>query len=327
MNAEARALGSRDPLSLLSTQCRAGVKRATCAAIYKPCSTDAATGEAVGQPACKSLCDAVVDPAGECRGVLAMYGLEPDCTDTSTFVPGNTSAQCNGMVSSHYWQIVADSHEPYIGSVCRPFVDSVHNPSASSVSPTLAEMPVPYLLQIWKEYVAAAWLSYMPKFISSDCLTAFHKVVCAVTFMAPEASEEVKDVFGTVYLPMFPARELCTNYMDSCPYILNIAPALGLPCEMSWPGWDGGPMYMYPQDVQAVYGLMVGPNWVTLHSHPNRMDSQAAQEGVVETQCPYSSAVPEDPSMPGISYATGTIYIYIYYIHSSILFFLFAIVY
>jgi hypothetical protein len=209
------------------------------------------------------------------------------------------------MVSSYYWQIVADSHEPYIGSVCRPFVETVYNPSAASVSPTLAEMPIPYLLQAWKEYVATAWIGYMPKFVSSPCLTSFHKVVCGVIFMKPEASDEVKDVFGTVHVPMFPARELCTNYMDSCPYILGIAPALGLPCEDSWPGWDGGLMYMYPEKRQAVYGLMVRSKWVTLHSDPNRMDFEAAQDAVIATQCPYSTAVPEDPDMPGIVYATG----------------------
>ena len=259
MNTAARALAERYYVEFFPTACKESMKRSICAQTYLPCDGGAAT-----KKPCASLCEATAGEDGVCNGLMELYGYQPDCADSDIFDASNDPAVCNALAHVEGVQLVADRNEPYVGSACTNFVEHYFVPEAAAYNAPLAPMPLPNLFQGYQEASAADWLSKMPKIESDECQTAFHKVVCATIFMKPQTSDVVADTFGPVYLQQFPARELCTDYADKCQWILDKAPTLGIDCSTSYPGWDGNPLYLYPESSQYVKGVMYEGAWTLI---------------------------------------------------------------
>ena len=128
--------------------------------------------------------------------------------------------------------VVAEPFEPYIGSVCSGLVDEYYVPPSSTVDPMFAPLLPPYVLQSVNEYSISTLETYIPKFLTSKCLVAQRKYICSLAFMKPFASAELMSVLGNeVYLPAYPAHEICTSFVEECSYLIGLAPALGMNCS------------------------------------------------------------------------------------------------
>ena len=103
-------------------------------------------------------------------------------------------------------------------------------------NPTLVNAKLPYLLppfvlQAFSEAKTAYVEGLIPRYLTSSCLTAQRDIMCSLSFMSPHAIDSLFAIFGTVYLPEFPANEICTNYMDQCSDLVALVPALGFNCS------------------------------------------------------------------------------------------------
>lgn len=299
LNTAARALAERYYVEFFPTACKESLKRLVCAQKYLPCED----GAAIKKP-CASLCQATAGADGVCNGLMERFSYQPNCADMSIFDSSNDPASCNALTNVEGVKLVAERNEPYVGSVCAHFVEHYFVPEAAVYYAPLAPMPLPNLFQGYQEASTADWISKMPKFVSEECNTAFHKVACATKFMKPQTSDVISDFFGSVYLPQFPARELCTDYAQQCSWILDRAPTLGIDCSTWYPGWDGNPLYLYPEHTQYVKGVMYKGAWTLLSTDPNRMDTELAQSTIIEPECPHGTVYPDDFTISGIEYAT-----------------------
>lgn len=299
MNVAVRGLAERYYVEYFPTACKESLKRALCAQVYLPC----ADGVVVKKP-CASLCEATAGQDGVCGGLMERFGYQPDCTDSYIFDPSNDPAVCNALPNVEGKSLVADRNEAYVGSVCENYVEHYFVPEASVYYAPLAPMPLPNLFQGYQEASAADWISKMPKFVSQECNTAFRKVACATVFMKPQANNDLADTFGPVYLQQFPARDLCTNYNEECSWIIEKAPTLAIDCTTWYPGWDGNPLYLYPERTQYVKGVVYNGAWTLLATEPNAVDTEVAAATIIEPECPQGTVYPEDPSISRISYST-----------------------
>lgn len=309
MNAAVRGLAERYYVEYFPTACKESLKRALCAQVYLPCEG----GVAVKKP-CASLCEATAGQDGVCSGLMERFGYQPDCTDSDIFDASNDPAMCNALPNVEGKSLVADRNEAYVGSVCKNYVEHYFVPEASAYYAPLAPMPLPNLFQGYQETSAADWISKMPKFVSQECNTAFRKVACATMFMKPQANNVLAETFGPLYLQQFPARDLCTNYNEECSWIIEKAPTLAIDCLTWYPGWDGNPLYLYPESTQYVKGLMYNGAWTLLATEPNAVDTELAVATIVDPECPHGTVYPEDTSISRISYATRK-YMYCCYMH------------
>ena len=128
--------------------------------------------------------------------------------------------------------MVAEPYEPYIGTVCAGIVDEYYVPPSDTVDPAFAPLLPPYVLQTVNEYSIAGLETYIPKFLTSQCLTAQRKYICSLAFMKPFASSLLLPVIGNeVYLPSYPEHRVCTAYVEECSYLIGLVPALGMNCS------------------------------------------------------------------------------------------------
>lgn len=296
LNTAVRAKAERYYIEFFPLACKESLKRALCAETYLPCEDGVVT-----KKPCAMLCEATTGSDGVCNGLMERFNYQANCSDTSIFDPSDDPSVCNTLPNVDGVQLVADRNEPYVGSVCENYVEHYFVPEASAYYAPLAPMPLPNLFQGYQEASAATWINYMPKYESADCLTAFRKVVCATMFNKPQPISSLDDVFGTVYLQQFPSRDLCTNYAEQCSWILDVAPSLGIDCTTSYPGWDGNPLYLYGESSQYVKGLVYNGAWTLLATEPNRVNTEIAENTIIEQQCPLGLVIPEDPSLARIT--------------------------
>jgi hypothetical protein len=180
-------------------------------------------------------------------------GLAPDCEGSDPYlgVPyyDDDTSQCNSLATSFYWQIVGDQAEPYIGSVCAGVVDSYWVPPSAAISPLFAPLLPPYVLQTVTEQALTSIENMIPKYFYEDCLLSQRKVLCGSFFLKPEASDALAFLFGTIYLPSFPQRDVCESYQEQCSSLISLAPALSLNCtQQSSDGIDS-----YPETSQVSF--------------------------------------------------------------------------
>lgn len=188
-------------------------------------------------------------------------------------------------------QLVASPNEPYIGSICAGIVTDYY--VINFVDPTMAPLLPPFVMQTVMESAISMYVGYMPKYATSECQTSFREAFCTTLMLNPYPVNDLSFFFGTVYIPSFPEYSICTNYMDKCAAILEIAPAFGLDCN----GTVSGATYRsYPTEPQTIVSVDLGFMVIDLQSPPYEVDESTVVP--VVPQCPYGTAIPEDPTKP-----------------------------
>ena len=110
----------------------------------------------------------------------------------------------------------------------------------------------PFVLQAFSEATTAYVEGLIPRYLTSSCLTAQRDIMCSLSFMSPHAIDSLFAIFGTVYLPEFPANEICNNYMDQCAGLVALVPALGFNCSAK-----AGTIDLFPKSNQVCRILSV----------------------------------------------------------------------
>lgn len=127
--------------------------------------------------------------------------------------------------------LVAEPNEPYVGKVCKDVITEFYTASPKALDASLAPLLPPFVLQNLVEGMLSSIEAEIPRYLTSSCLVAQREIMCALTMMEPYALDQLHAVFGTVYLPKYPARNLCERYMDSCSALIGVMPQLALNCS------------------------------------------------------------------------------------------------
>ena len=207
------------------------------------------------QRPCKSVCTATTYLGSSCGGLLEAFNAATDCDMYNAYLPGygitvydpaNDATICNDLSGIDDTALVASPYEPYIGSICSDMVEEYYVPPSNTVDPNFAPLLPPFVLQSASEYGLTTLTSYIPKFMTSTCLTSQRKLMCNLMFMEPFESNALLPYLGfNVYIPSYPHQDLCTTYMDECSGLVALAPALGMNCSQ-----DVGGVPLFPtQDV------------------------------------------------------------------------------
>ena len=269
---------------LLGAECKSDMKRLACARVYRPSVTGMSSPF---KKPCRSLCDVTTELGTTCAGAMEGFGTAVNCS-TDEFDASNDPSQCNAMESTEDVLLVAEATEPYIGATCQGVLGEILTPILTD--PSYAPFQPPYVGQIITEFGAAGWAGYLPIMVESKCQVMFRRMVCGTMFPSPSPSEALADTFGTIYMPSFPHKTVCTEFMDTCDDFLKIVPALGMDCEAR-----AGSIELFPSDTQVIAVIDNGPgmNSTLLLSEPDYMDDITFR---LHTQCPYSTVVPDDPT-------------------------------
>lgn len=323
--------------SFMPTACLSDLKRLTCASVYLKCVenvipdnfatyalTNVSTGSNIQIPLpferpCKSLCTAVTYMGKSCGGILEALGAAPNCLQTTpslyfdvttlqltpitlSFFDSSNSKSCNSVASSASLPLVAQATEPYIGTICKGLVSEILVPSSATVDKSFAPLQPPFVLQTIQEKILSVVESYIPRYLTKDCLQAQRAVMCSLFFLTPFPSNQLSFLFGTVYLPSFPNRNICQNYAKSCPVLIAASPSAAINCSGTIPGTS---IKLFPTANQTIVSLPLGYFTVDLQSPPHSIVPSSSYVEIT-TECPYGFVVPEDLSKKSIVWATGT---------------------
>ena len=203
---------------------------------------------------CQSLCIAASFLGSTCGGLFEALGGDANCwasdpleTTVSLFDSSDNTSTCNSLPSVQHQQIVSDAHEPYIGEICKGIVYDYYIPSPASVSSKLAPLLPPYVLQSIVEATVTTIEGFIPMYLETPCLHAQRKIMCALQFMPSSPNHLLDAVFGPVYLPSLPHRDLCTTYQSECAYLIGLVPALSFNCSAVL----GTSMRLFPDKTQV----------------------------------------------------------------------------
>lgn len=313
--------------TLLPTSCLSDMKKLICASVYNPCVAGVVDGDfstyqdgavtPAGTPIplpfkrpCKSLCVATTYLGDTCAGRLEAFGAATNCDmnnsllfDIPVYDSSNDPAVCNDLGYTAGVSVVAVPNEPYIGSVCSGLVDELYVPPSNTLDPNFAPLLPPFVAQTVTEYGIAALEAVIPRFLTSQCLTSQRKYICSLAFMKPFRSQALLGVIGNeIYLPSYPQHDICTNYVEDCGYLISLVPELGMNCSTQV---NGAPLF--PETTATIMSLDLGGGYIIdLSSPANNLNSSAAMAYDVNTECPYSMAVPTDPSKSSVIMIDGT---------------------
>ena len=117
----------------------------------------------------------------------------------------DSSGTCNYLASHVGVQVVSDRVEVYNGTLCTGVVENVYmgdsNMTMGYMHAGLAKLLPPGVHQEIVEETLEV-LNSIPRWLQTGCLTAMRKAFCSVSFMPPEAKDDLVPYgFGTVYLP------------------------------------------------------------------------------------------------------------------------------
>jgi hypothetical protein len=202
---------------------------------------------------CQSLCLAASYLGSTCKGLYEALGGDVNCwaaasafTGMNLYDSSDNATVCNALALVAGKQIVSDPHEAYIGAVCKDIAFDYYVPSPTTVNPLLAPLLPPFVLQSVSEATLSGLEAYVPMYLTTACLRAQRKLMCALTFM-PSSPSHLLDAFvGTVYLPSFPARDICTTYQAECSALTALAPALSFNCSGT-----AGTIQIFPEKEQV----------------------------------------------------------------------------
>lgn len=217
------------------------------------------------QRPCKAVCTATTYLGSSCGGLLEAFGAATDCDVLNAYMPGygitvydpaNDAAFCNDLASVEGIAIVAAPYEPYVGSMCSGIVEQYYVPPSSTVDPKFASLLPPFVLQSASEYGLQTLTSYIPKFMTSSCLTSQRILMCNLMFMKPFESDALLLYLGfNVYIPSYPHNDMCATYMDECSSLVSLAPALGMNCSQLI---AGVPLFPTADVVSVLFSVRYG---------------------------------------------------------------------
>jgi hypothetical protein len=98
--------------------------------------------------------------------------------------------------------------------------------------------------------------------------------------------------FATIYIPSYPEHQICTNYRDECPMMTEFFPAA---CAQTL-AWLPGDVAVFPKSDQVIFSFDLGAGPIQLSSPPKAQPEPGSITLRVESQCPYGSVVPDDPT-------------------------------
>mmetsp|Transcript_12517 Transcript_12517/g.18903 ORF Transcript_12517/g.18903 Transcript_12517/m.18903 type:complete len:770 (+) Transcript_12517:107-2416(+) len=282
--------------AFLGADCKSDMKRLVCAVVYQPTVSTESDDELPYQRPCRSLCDSTTYLGSSCAGWMENLGTAMNCS-SELFDSSNDPDQCNAMAYTENTLLVAESAEPYIGSICQGVTDDIATPSPSSIDPNLPPYLPPYVAQSMVEYGAIEWISNFPLMTKDDCQTDFRKMACGLMYPAPQESFALSFLFGPLVFPSFPHLSICTTFLDTCADFLDIVPEFGMDCSAT-----AGNLALFPNDTQTIATVDLGWGPVLLETDPNYMMNTTFQG---KTECPYAFVVPDDPNGNRVQWLHG----------------------
>jgi hypothetical protein len=236
---------------------------------------------------------------------MEMFGAPVSCyapmtaRNISVYDDSNDASLCNDLTSTIGEQVVGSSSEKYVGSWCTDVVTDAYIPPSSMVNSLLAPYLPPFVLQSVIEGAFDSLMSTLPFIFPGECLTAQRKLMCSMIFMDPYPLDDLSFVFGTIYLPSFPANDLCVAYDTSCAAsLLSMLPSLAMNCSAR-----SGPLASFPSEPQTMMSLNFGYGEIDLITPPNYLLNSTLQ---LVTECPRGFDVPEHPEYGGIGWIPNT---------------------
>lgn len=322
---------------MLPGRCLGDVKKLICGSLYLKCTPSTATiintNYTITLPytrPCQSVCYATSYFAGvedgRCGGRLEILGLATACSTATLSLGYNDysiytyadSDECSDMSSVQAVGLVAEANEEYLGQVCAGRVSSFNSAAYAAYVPAIyAPWQPPGVLQAIAEGTVEQIQGTIPRYMTQSCLIAQRSFLCPLLIPQVDANEALvvySTLLSPVILPALPARSLCTDFRQACPFLTQASPLLDVNCSstLSLPGV--GTIQAYPSEEQI---LAVIPGLgVPLYSQPYNgshvVDAQSSaavvsQSAGLETVfCPYgfqpyddSQPLPHGVSLPG----------------------------
>lgn len=319
LETEARAL-SDNAMAIFTTACLSDMKKLFCAMVYKPCienvvSGDTSTFDLIApsvlipyQRPCRSLCVATTSAGNTCGGVLEALGMAMDCdvldpaTGVAMFDSSNNALTCNALTSTKGVSVVAAKYETYIGTTCKGIIDQAYLPPPSAlafITANLAPLPPSYVVQTVLEQFVAAVTAVVPRMFTQPCLEAQRKYLCSKAFFHPHQVPELKDNFPEFYLPSYPHRNICTQYIDTCASAIVLAPVLAANCTAS-----ANNVMDFPTKPQTILVLSFGGQVLDLKTPPYHVETNASI--TIPSECPYAFTSSTSTGLNGQFYIAGT---------------------
>lgn len=310
INTAVLAATSSPYLPLLPNACQVAIKKLVCASAYLQSGVSYGGNLPFIRP-CTSLCTATT-AAGVCGGLLEAFGMQNDCTATSTATglpvySDGTNDVCNDMSSATV--LIQSTKEPYLGTQCTGISADIFVPSGPAVDVSIAPMQQPYVMQTIVEAAVTAKLAQLPVYLDETCQSASKKLVCGVAFMVPQVQPVAAAIgLGELYLPQYPARSVCETYNTACAEFIATAQVtqglnLTQDCDMHTSAAAGGYL-QYPSSTQFLSGDVSGGLGLYLTTEPNTLDTYTP--ATTDPVCPTGFVIPEDPDRKGVIWVPGS---------------------
>jgi hypothetical protein len=247
------------------------------------------------------MCTAISHTGSTCAGLLETLGLTPPCSLPDSFglplfdalstpmtlpLTSEKLGVCNDLSATKGVQLVASASEPYLGSQCAGIVENMYIPSSELIDPLLAPWLPPTIAQRILDSALKSAIQ-ITRIFPTACLSSYRRLGCAALFNEAQPNDALAFLFGTVYLPSFPHRSRCEDYLTECGDTL-LLPLLPVNCTSVSPTG----LQSYPQGPQVIARVPLGVGWVVdLVSTPNYINSTSAAAISIPTECPYGSTV------------------------------------
>jgi hypothetical protein len=216
------------------------------------------------QRPCRSLCSVVTASASVCWGLLPFFGAQPNCSALMDYsngavslIPGqfgDLGEDCNGMNGG---STVASTKEIYISQkngACAGLTTELYVPPAQKILVGavggFAPLQVPFQMQLIMETFLRSIFTGPSTSVEPECFSALRKLFCAKVFMKPTlhhitetltaqqlsvlASKGVNRTglsTSKIYVPSYPAYDLCTSYLSQCPISLTQQSIFAVNCS------------------------------------------------------------------------------------------------